>query len=105
MAHDKTGQAGPTDEEALVLALLLAGSTDAAVAAAVGASGRTVRRRLRSAMAKLGATSRFDAGYRLARSGWVLPDVGVAVSGHREAVGRGPGAANSGTAETRGGTR
>ena len=55
-------QAMTRDERAL-LAILATGTTDEAAASRLGLSSRTVRRRLRTAMDKLGATSRFQAGY------------------------------------------
>lgn len=47
------------------------GYTDEVVAQKLGLTARTLRRRLRSAMDKLGAAPRFEAGFRLARSGWL----------------------------------
>ena len=82
----------PTPEEASVLALLVAGCTDECAAATLGVSPRTVRRRLGTAMRKLGAPSRLAAGYRLAAAGWALPD--VARSGHGLAAGPPAPAAN-----------
>lgn len=65
----------PTDDELAVLRLLARGYTDEVVALKLGLTGRTLRRRLRSAMDKLGAASRFEAGYKLALSGWLeLPE-------------------------------
>jgi DNA-binding NarL/FixJ family response regulator len=52
-----------TRQERALLALLATGATDEAAASRLGLSSRTVRRRLRAAMDKLGATSRFQAGY------------------------------------------
>lgn len=61
----------PTDDELALLRLLSLGFTDEVVAQKLGLTGRTLRRRLRSAMDKLGASSRFQAGYKLAQSGWL----------------------------------
>lgn len=71
----QTPQEMPTEDELALLRLLARGFTDEVVADKLGLTGRTLRRRLRSAMDKLGASSRFDAGYKLARSGWLdLPE-------------------------------
>ncbi len=61
----------PTPDELALLRLMAAGFTDDIVAQKLGLTGRTLRRRLRSAMDKLGASSRFEAGFKLARSGWL----------------------------------
>lgn len=61
----------PTDDELALLRLLSRGFTDEVVAHKLGLTGRTLRRRLRSAMDKLGASSRFEAGFKLAQSGWL----------------------------------
>lgn len=63
--------ATPTDDELALLDLMCRGYTDEVVAQKLGLTARTLRRRLRSAMDKLGAASRFEAGYKLARSGWL----------------------------------
>lgn len=61
----------PTEDELALLRLLARGLTDEVVAQKLGLTGRTLRRRLRSAMDKLDASSRFEAGFKLARSGWL----------------------------------
>jgi DNA-binding CsgD family transcriptional regulator len=61
----------PNPEEVSLMRFLVEGLTDDAAAIRLGWSTRTVRRRLQSAMDKLGATSRLQAGYLLARSGWL----------------------------------
>lgn len=61
----------PTEDELALLRLLSRGLTDEVVAQKLGLTGRTLRRRLRSAMDKLEASSRFEAGFRLAHSGWL----------------------------------
>lgn len=61
----------PTEDELALLRLLARGFTDEVVAQKLGLTGRTLRRRLRSAMDKLEASSRFEAGFKLARSGWL----------------------------------
>ncbi len=68
---DERSTAQPTDDELALLRLLSRGLTDEVVAQRLGLTGRTLRRRLRSAMDKLGASSRFEAGFRLAHSGWL----------------------------------
>lgn len=57
-----------SEDERGLLTLLAAGLTDDATALRLQWSRRTVERRLQSAMAKLGARSRLDLGYRLARA-------------------------------------
>lgn len=61
----------PTEDELALLALMSRGYTDEVVAHKLGLTARTLRRRLRSAMDKLGAASRFEAGFKLAASGWL----------------------------------
>lgn len=60
-----------TPDEIAVLQTLATGVTDEVAAARLGWSPRTLRRRLRSAMDKLGAESRFQAGCVATRGGWV----------------------------------
>lgn len=54
------------DLEIACLTALQDGETDEVAASRVGLSRRTFRRRVKDAMDKLGARSRFQAGYRLA---------------------------------------
>ncbi|MGK5742997.1 LuxR C-terminal-related transcriptional regulator [Micromonospora sp. URMC 103] len=61
----------PSPAEAELLPLLAAGLTDAAIAAQQGCSERTVRRRISTMMRRLGAASRFQAGYQAIRRGWI----------------------------------
>jgi len=68
--------ATPTDDELALLNLMARGYTDEVVAQKLGLTARTLRRRLRSAMDKLGAASRFEAGFKLARSGWLEASAG-----------------------------
>lgn len=63
--------APPTPDEIALLRLMSRGLTDEVVAQKLGLTGRTLRRRLRNAMDKLQAGSRFEAGFKLARSGWL----------------------------------
>lgn len=62
---------GLEEEEAQVLALLLAGLTDQAVAGQLDVSLRTVHRRVHQLMAKAGVESRIQLGWAAARRGWV----------------------------------
>lgn len=62
---------GPTRDERRLMGLLAEGLTDETIAAQLGWSRRTLDRRLRSAMGKLGARSRFQAGVLMVRSGWL----------------------------------
>lgn len=61
----------PDTHERRLMALFATGMTDEDVAAKLGWSRRTLQRRLQAAMDKLEARSRIQAGYRLARSGWL----------------------------------
>jgi DNA-binding NarL/FixJ family response regulator len=62
---------GEVDElDAQVLALLLSGLTDQAVAGQLGLSLRTVQRRISQLMAKAGVTTRIQLGWHAARKGW-----------------------------------
>ncbi|ROS79146.1 helix-turn-helix domain-containing protein [Cellulomonas sp. PhB143] len=56
-----------------LLPLLAAGLKDEAIARQLGLSERTVRRRVADLVARLGATSRFQAGVQAVRRGW-LPE-------------------------------
>lgn len=60
-----------TAEEQSILALVGAGLTDEAIAARLGLSVRSLRRRSQKLMADLGAANRFQAGVEAARRGWV----------------------------------
>lgn len=66
--------ATPTQDEIALLRLMSRGFTDEVVVQKLGLTGRTLRRRLRSAMDKLEAGSRFEAGFKLALSGWLDED-------------------------------
>lgn len=70
----------PSSDELRLIHLLASGVTDEVAAARLGWTDRTLRRRLRSAMDKLGATSRLQAGVLAERAGW-LDDIGGADSG------------------------
>jgi DNA-binding CsgD family transcriptional regulator len=61
----------PTSQELALLRLLAAGSIDEAAAKKLGISVRTVRRMMADLMERLGATSRFEAGYKAMKRGWL----------------------------------
>lgn len=65
---------GPTPGEAHLLPLLLAGLTDQEIAAQLNLSDRTVRSRVHAMMARLDATTRFQAGYQAVARGWLDTD-------------------------------
>ncbi|MDQ3982419.1 MAG: helix-turn-helix transcriptional regulator [Actinomycetota bacterium] len=69
-----TDLAAPTEEERAVASLLVTGMTDEMAARRLGLSRRTFRRRLKAVMDKLGARSRFQAGFMLAEAGWTTPE-------------------------------
>ncbi|MDQ2757215.1 MAG: LuxR C-terminal-related transcriptional regulator [Actinomycetota bacterium] len=48
-----------------------AGVADASIARQTGVSQRTVERRIRSLMERLGAGTRFQAGVQAVRRGWL----------------------------------
>lgn len=62
---------GLTGSEAELLRLLSTGLTDEAAAKRLGVSVRTVKRRMEDLMRRLEAGSRFEAGFRAARRGWL----------------------------------
>lgn len=65
--EDERGEeADLTGDEVELLQLLAAGVKDEVAVVRLGLSRRTVRRRLRRAMTKLRAGSRFQGGYRFA---------------------------------------
>ncbi len=62
---------GEIDElDSQVLALLLAGMTDQALAGQLGLSLRTVQRRIRTLMDKAGVDTRIQLGWHAGREGW-----------------------------------
>lgn len=63
--------ARPDDETLSLLAMMMAGLTDTAIAHAKGWSTRTTYRRLQSLMTELGASTRFQAGCIAERRGWL----------------------------------
>jgi DNA-binding CsgD family transcriptional regulator len=60
-----------TDQQRAVLHLLATGAKDGAIARSLGVSTRTVTRLVAEIAALLGTTSRFQAGVRAARLGWL----------------------------------
>ena len=74
MSSPVSKSAGATeldDRERRVLALLVAGLSDAAIARQVGVSQRTIERRVSALMERLGASSRFQAGVLARDRGWI----------------------------------
>ncbi|NIK55377.1 helix-turn-helix transcriptional regulator [Kribbella shirazensis] len=61
----------PTKPERDLLTLLMAGLTDQAIADQLGCHVSTVRRRQQQLFARLGATTRFQAGYQAVQRGWL----------------------------------
>jgi DNA-binding CsgD family transcriptional regulator len=59
----------PADKE--LLGLLATGITDEAAGRRLGISARTARRQMAALMQRLNATSRFEAGLKAARRGWL----------------------------------
>jgi DNA-binding NarL/FixJ family response regulator len=60
-----------TEQDRTVLALLVTGAKDEAIARELGIGVRTLRRRMRHLMAILDAETRFQAGMQAVRRGWV----------------------------------
>ena len=65
------GNAGPDEESRALLAMMMAGLTDTAIARVHGWSTRTTYRRLQHLMTELGASTRFQAGCLAERRGWL----------------------------------
>ena len=61
----------PSREQQAILALVGAGLTDEVIAARLGISVRSLRRRSQRLMQELGAANRFQMGVEAARRGWV----------------------------------
>lgn len=67
---------GPTEQERELLALLMSGLTDGETAAQLGWTERSVRSRIDRMRQRLGADTRFQAGYQAVRRGWLEPHDG-----------------------------
>ncbi|MFF7209380.1 LuxR C-terminal-related transcriptional regulator [Streptomyces sp. NPDC008238] len=65
------GEEGPTAEEVALLTMLRAGLKDQAIARQLGLSARTATRRIAALMARLDATTRFQAGVEAGARGWI----------------------------------
>ncbi|MBO0914633.1 helix-turn-helix domain-containing protein [Streptomyces laculatispora] len=61
---------GRGEGDAALLALMLGGLTDEAIAQRLGASARTVQRRIKRLMERAGATTRFQLGWYARDMGW-----------------------------------
>jgi DNA-binding CsgD family transcriptional regulator len=72
-------------EDVRLLTLLLAGSTDEAVARQLGMSKRTVVRRVRQLMDRAGVASRMQLGWKASQLGWVDPPAMIADPSSRHA--------------------
>lgn len=59
------------DRDHSILLLLATGATDVAIARSLGISLRTVERRIRAILDRLGVSTRFQAGVQAVRRGWV----------------------------------
>ncbi|HEX2266370.1 MAG TPA: helix-turn-helix domain-containing protein [Solirubrobacterales bacterium] len=70
-SREAGGAAAPSVEELRLVWLLAEGRTDEFVAARLGCTRRTLQRRLRRVLEKLGAASRFQAGALAERAGWL----------------------------------
>jgi DNA-binding CsgD family transcriptional regulator len=68
-AADQQDEVSPPDRQ--LLRLLARGLTDEAAGFRLGVSARTVRRQMAALMERLDATSRFEAGIKAARRGWI----------------------------------
>lgn len=64
-------EGGPERRDLLILTMLAAGASDATIARQAGISQRTVERRVRMLLDRLGAGTRFQAGVQAVRRGWI----------------------------------
>ncbi|QSB05925.1 helix-turn-helix domain-containing protein [Natronoglycomyces albus] len=64
----------PSEEDRLLLSLLIAGLTDQAIATRLGIGLRTVQRRVRELMNLAEVDTRIQLGWQAARRNWVIPD-------------------------------
>ncbi|MFE0463909.1 LuxR C-terminal-related transcriptional regulator [Kitasatospora sp. NPDC058965] len=70
-ARPLEARTGLTNVERALLQLLAGGTTDEVAAKQLGISARTVRRIMADLMARLDADSRFEAGIKAAKNGWL----------------------------------
>ncbi|MFH8386952.1 LuxR C-terminal-related transcriptional regulator [Kitasatospora sp. NPDC018058] len=70
-ARGQASEDGVSSGEQELLRLLASGMTDEAAGKRLGVSMRTVRRQMAALMERLQATSRFEAGLKAARCGWL----------------------------------
>lgn len=68
---DQDERAPLSDRDQRVLRMLATGASDQLIARQLGASTRTIERRVRYLMNHLGATTRFQAGVQAVRRGWL----------------------------------
>ncbi|MDQ1007382.1 DNA-binding CsgD family transcriptional regulator/sugar-specific transcriptional regulator TrmB [Streptomyces sp. V4I23] len=71
VVNSEQGGDGLTEQQRAALRMLASGMKDEKIARSMGVSLRTVSRMLSELMAELGASSRFEAGVRAARLGWL----------------------------------
>lgn len=71
VVNSEAGGDGLTEQQRAALHMLASGMKDEKIARSMGVSLRTVSRMLSELMAELGASSRFEAGVRAARLGWL----------------------------------
>lgn len=71
MGEDSRGVDNNAERDALILSLLATGALDSTITRRLGISQRTVERRIRHLMDRLGAETRFQAGVQAARQGIV----------------------------------
>lgn len=76
-----TSPAPPDGEDRELLVLLGAGLTDREIGETLGRHERTIRERIQVVKARLGAQTRYQAGYLAARYGWISPAQRAAASG------------------------
>lgn len=67
----RAAETEPTERDHQILVLLAGGATDETIARQLMLSTRTVERRVRSLLDRLGAETRFQAGVQAARRGWL----------------------------------
>jgi DNA-binding CsgD family transcriptional regulator len=76
--YDNSPHEGLSTGEQRIITLLAMGLPDEAIARQLGVGHRTVQRRVQVLLARLGASSRFQAGGLAAARGWWDPDGGAA---------------------------